>query len=284
MVDITFKIMYNNLGTLCRQISRISEEIMDFNLNLGLISFIFQKTEWVDAPMWAVIPAMALVIIAAYLLGSINSAIIISKLLYKEDIRTKGSGNAGMTNMHRNYGLGAAGLTLLGDLMKTVIAIAIAGLLFGFRYVGGVSVSDFCYIAGLCAVLGHIFPIFYGFKGGKGVLATATMALVLTPIEFAILILVFIVMVAFSRFVSLGSVSAAGLYPVALSAHFSIAFNDIAMSPIMAISVIALAVIIVWCHRANLKRIGEGTENKLSFGKKKEEPIEDDDAESGDEE
>lgn len=245
---------------------------MNFDLNLGLISFIFQKTEWVDAPMWAIIPAMAVVIIAAYLLGSINSAIIISKLLYKEDIRTKGSGNAGMTNMHRNYGLGAAGLTLLGDLMKTVIAIAIAGLIFGFRYVGGVSVSDFCYVAGLAAVLGHIFPIYYGFKGGKGVLATATMALVLTPIEFAILILVFIVMVAFSRFVSLGSVSAAALYPVAISAHFSIAFTNIGMTPIMATAVIALAVLIVWCHRSNLKRIGEGTENKLSFGKKKAEP------------
>lgn len=277
--------MYNNLGTLCRHIQNALEEIMEFNLNLGLISYIFQKTEWMDAPMWAIIPAIAIVIISAYLLGSINSAIIISKLLYKEDIRTKGSGNAGMTNMHRNYGLGAAGLTLLGDLMKTVIAIAIAGLIFGFRYVGGVSVSDFCYIAGLSAVLGHIFPVYYGFKGGKGVLATATMALVLTPIEFAVLILVFILMVAFSRFVSLGSVSAAALYPVAISAHFSIVSEGtMAMTPFMAISVIALAIIIVWCHRENLKRIGEGTENKLSFGKKK--PVEEEyiDEEDTDEE
>ena len=250
---------------------------MNFSFNYGLISYIFQVDEWVEAPMWAVIPAMIVVIVAAYLLGSINSAIIISRLLYKEDIRTKGSGNAGMTNMHRNYGLGAAGLTLAGDLGKTVLAIALAGVLFGFRYTALISVSDMCYIAGLCSVLGHVFPVFYGFKGGKGVLSTATMVLVLSPIVFAILILIFIALVAFSRYVSLGSVSAAALYPVVLHAYFS--FPEMVnpeiqtgIPPLVAVSAIALAILIVWCHRANLKRIGEGTENKLSFGKKKVEP------------
>ena len=129
-----------------------------------------------------------LVIFGSYLLGSINSSIIISKVLYRDDIRKHGSGNAGMTNMLRTYGKGAAGLTLLGDMMKTALAVLLAGILFGFNYVGGVSVGDgYCYVAGLFAVLGHIFPVYYGFKGGKGVLVTSTMALILTPIPFAFL-------------------------------------------------------------------------------------------------
>ena len=262
------------------EFSRLKENVMD--LNLGLICHLFTVEEWVEAPIYVVLPAILLVCACAYLLGSINSAIIISKLLYHEDIRTKGSGNAGMTNMHRNYGLGAAGLTLLGDLGKTVLAIAIAGFVFGFRYTPFVvSVSDMCYVAGLFAVIGHVFPVFYKFKGGKGVLATATMALVLSPISFAILILIFIGIVFFSRYVSLGSVIAAVLYPVVMHGHFAV-FQTY-MPALTALAIILLACLIVWCHRANLKRIGDRTENKLSFGKKKVEPEPASD-ESGDEE
>ena len=117
-------------------------------------------------------------LIASYLLGSINSAIIISKAFYGEDIRNHGSGNAGLTNMLRTYSKGAAGLTLLGDMLKTTIAVLITAFLLGFNYKNGISLSPYCYMAGLAAVIGHIFPIYYGFKGGKGVLATATMALI----------------------------------------------------------------------------------------------------------
>lgn len=252
------------------------------NLNLGLLSYIFEKEEWIEAPIWAVLISIVFVCVSAYLLGSVNSAIIVSKLLYKEDIRTKGSGNAGMTNMHRNYGLGAAGLTLIGDLGKTVLAIAIAGFIFGFRYTPViVSVSEMCYVAGLFAVIGHVFPIFYKFKGGKGVLATATMVLVLAPIEFSILILLFVVVVFFSRYVSLGSVLAAALLPVVLHGHFAI--FSVYMPPLTALSVILLACLIVWCHRANLERIGNKTENKLTFGKKKEEPAEEEDGRENEE-
>ena len=239
-----------------------------FDINLGLISFFIQNTEWVYAPWYVVVPCMLGVCLVAYLLGSVNSAIIVSKLIYREDIRTKGSGNAGMTNMLRNYGGKAALLTLAGDLGKTVLAIVVAGIVFGFRYTPYIiSVSDMCYLAGLCAVLGHIFPVYYGFKGGKGVLATATMALVLSPIAFLILILLFIGIVAASRYVSLGSVIVAILYPVLLHGYFGV-FETV-MPPFTAISSIAIAIIIVWCHRANLVRISNRTENKLSFGKKK---------------
>ncbi len=214
-----------------------------------------------------------LVIFGSYLLGSINSSIIISKVLYRDDIRKHGSGNAGMTNMLRTYGKGAAGLTLIGDMMKTALAILLAGILFGFNYIGGVSVGDgYCYVAGLFAVLGHIFPVYYGFKGGKGVLATSTMALILTPIPFAFLLVIFIAIVWASKYVSLGSVTVAVLYPVVLHGYFLIRFSEAQYSlpGMVAFATITLACIIVWCHRGNLQRIGNGTERKISFKKKPE--------------
>ena len=213
------------------------------------------------------------VLLAAYLLGSINSAIVISRVLFHEDIRTRGSGNAGMTNMLRTYGKRAAVLTLVGDLSKTVIALLIAALFFGFNYRGGIAIGGNlgeCYVAGLFAVLGHIFPVYYKFKGGKGVLVTSTMALVLTPIPFLILFVVFVLTVAVSKYVSLGSVIVATLYPVVLHGYFVVAF-DSTMPALAAVSSIVIAIIIVWCHRSNLVRIGDRTENKLSFGKKRDE-------------
>ena len=121
-------------------------------LQNGLISKLTFTEEW---QAYAMLIGFAIVsIIISYLLGSINSAIIISKLLYKEDIRTHGSGNAGMTNMLRTYGLRAAALTLVGDMLKTALAILFTGLLLGFHYGKGVSLGDgYCYMAGLFAVL-----------------------------------------------------------------------------------------------------------------------------------
>ena len=216
---------------------------------------------------------VVLAITVSYLLGSINSAIIVSKLLYKDDIRKYGSGNAGMTNMLRTYGKGAAGLTLLGDVLKTAIAIVFTAFLFGFRYNHGISLNEgYCYMAGLFAVLGHVFPIYYGFRGGKGVLVTAAMALILTPIPFLILITLFIVIVAISKYVSLGSVTVAILFPVVVNSYVKLMFGT---TPhlILNLCLIILAVFIVWCHRENLKRISNRTERKISIGgkKKKEE-------------
>lgn len=205
-------------------------------------------------------------IVSAYLLGSINSAIIVSRVMYKDDIRTHGSGNAGLTNVLRTYGKLAALLTLLGDMLKTAIAIFIAGFLLGFNYQFGISFNEgWCYIAALFSVIGHIFPVFYGFKGGKGVLSTATAALILTPVVFAVLLLVFIGVVALSKYVSLGSVSAAVLYPILARAYIRLFFT--ATPGLLMLSIIVLAIIIVWCHRGNLQRISDRTERKLSFKK-----------------
>jgi len=232
------------------------------NLNEGLLAHLF------PGGMQAIITfgALFLVLFASYLLGSINSAILISKAVYKVDIRTKGSGNGGMTNMLRTFGGKAALMTLAGDLSKTALSIFLAGLVFGFGYVGGISVSEYCYCAGLFAVLGHIFPVYYKFKGGKGVLVTSTMALMLTPIPFLILLLIFVCIVALSGYVSLGSVSVAALYPVLLHGAFAVMFNS-PMPGLVALCTIILACIIVWCHRENLKRISNRTESKLSFKK-----------------
>lgn len=209
-------------------------------------------------------------ITVSYLLGSVNSAIIVSRLIYKEDIRTHGSGNAGLTNMLRTYGLGAAALTLIGDMLKTAVAIFFTAFLLGISYHGGISLNDgYCYMAGLFAVLGHVFPIFYGFKGGKGVLVTATMALILTPIPFVILLLIFAAIVFVSRYVSLGSVCVAILYPITLHGYVAFVFSGQQMPGIMALSTILLAIFIVWCHRENLKRISDRTERKISIGGKK---------------
>lgn len=241
-----------------------------FNLNEGLFYTIKGVEEW---QMYLIMAAFVVLIIAvSYLLGSVNSAIIISKLLYKDDIRKYGSGNAGMTNMLRTFGKKAALLTLIGDLAKTALAVLFAAVLFGFHYVYGISMQEFCYVAGLFAVLGHVFPIYYKFKGGKGVLATATMALILAPIPFVALLLIFIAVVATSKYVSLGSVCGACLFPV-LTAGYARIFS-LPTPGIMMLSIIILAIFVVWCHRENLKRISERTERKISFGKGKKEIIE----------
>lgn len=235
-----------------------------FDLNTGLLAYLFPD----GIKAFVLFGSLLLVLLASYLLGSINSAILISKLIYKEDIRTKGSGNGGMTNMLRSFGGKAALMTLAGDLLKTAISIFLAGFVFGFGYVHGISVQGFCYCAGLFAVLGHVFPLYYGFKGGKGVLVTSAMALILTPIPFLMLFVLFVVIVAGSKYVSLGSVCVAMLYPVLLHGTFAVVFES-QMDGLIALSTIILACLIVWCHRENLKRIGEKKENKLSFKKNK---------------
>ena len=242
-----------------------------YSINEGLFTYLFDG-KLAEIDHWYYITFLAFILIsmtAAYLLGSINSAIIVSKVLYRDDIRKHGSGNAGMTNMLRTYGGKAALLTLLGDLLKTALAIVITAIFFGFNYVGLISTGDgFCYMAGLFAVIGHVFPVYYGFKGGKGVLATAVTALILAPIPFAILFALFAAIVASSRYVSLASVSAAVLLPIALRGYFAVVFPGAGTPGIMSLCAIIIAILIVWCHRENLKRISNRTENKISFGKK----------------
>ena len=195
-------------------------------------------------------------ILIPYLLGSINSAVIISRLLYHDDVRNHGSGNAGTTNMLRTYGKGAAGLTLLGDMLKTVIAVCFASFLMSSAFGG--------WIAGLFCMLGHIFPIYYRFRGGKGVLCVATAIAILSPFAFALGLITFIIIVSFTKYVSLGSIFAALMLPLYADIEnriFPIGGIDVLIAVIMAL-------IVVWCHRENIKRIQAGKESKLSFKSK----------------
>lgn len=244
--------------------------LIAYTLDSGLFTYLGENGVKSATVYYLLYFLLAVVCMAvSYLLGSLNAGIIVSKLVYRDDVRKYGSGNAGTTNMLRTFGKKAALFTLLGDIAKTALAIVFTGIFFGFHYVGGVSTGDgLCYVAGLFAVLGHIFPVYYKFQGGKGVLATATMALILSPVPFLILLLIFIIIVAVTKYVSLGSVTVGVLYPVVLNAYFKLVFK-LSLPGLCSLSVIVLAIIIVWCHRENLKRISERTERKISFKSKK---------------
>lgn len=237
-------------------------------LNSGLFNMICSEGVFAEGwPHYLLYAGLILAVMAsAYLLGSLSSAIIVSGVMFGDDVRKHGSGNAGMTNMLRTYGKGAAALTLLGDMLKTALAILICGIVFGFSYNNGVSLNGYCYLAGLCAVLGHVYPIFYGFKGGKGVLVTATMALILTPAVFFALLLTFAIILAVSGYVSLGSITVAALFPFSVCAY-SLAVAG-GLSLLTVLCTVFLGAFVIWCHRSNIKRLVSGTEKKISIGKK----------------
>ena len=207
--------------------------------------------------------AYIIVGIVAYLIGSISFSVIISKKMAGFDVREKGSGNAGATNMLRSVGKKAAILTLLGDALKGVVAILFAII------VGAIAKSAdkslLVQIAGILVVVGHTFPVFFGFKGGKGV-ATSLGVLLMTNWKIGLICLVFaLVLMAVTRMVSLGSIGAAVLFPVlVLFIHTNFTISE--GSSYFVYSVI-LAAIVIFNHRANVQRILNGRENKLSFKK-----------------
>lgn len=203
--------------------------------------------------------------IIAYLIGSINFSVIFSKKFAGFDVREKGSGNAGSTNMLRSVGKGAAALTLLCDVLKGVVAILIA---IGIgNLVQSADKGLLVQIAGIAVVIGHTFPIFFGFKGGKGV-ATSLGILLMTNWQIGLICLVFaLVLMVLTQMVSLGSCAATVLFPVLtlfIKDHYIVAEGG----SYFIYSVI-LAVIVLYNHRSNIKRMLNGTENKLSFKKQK---------------
>ena len=201
--------------------------------------------------------------IIADVIGSINFSVILSKKIAGFDVREKGSGNAGTTNMLRSVGKGAAALTLICDVLKGVIAIVIAIILGNIFQVEDKALL--VQIAGVAVVLGHTFPIFFGFKGGKGV-ATSLGILLMTNWQIGLICLVFaLVLMILTRMVSLGSCMAAVLFPI-LTLFIRENYIVSEGSSYFVYSII-LAVIVLYNHRSNIKRILNGTENKLSFKK-----------------
>lgn len=193
--------------------------------------------------------------LAPYFLGSLNFAVILSRRMYGTDIRTLGSGNAGMTNMFRTFGRRAGLLTLAGDVGKAVLSAVLGYFLYG--YIGA-------YLAGCFCVLGHIFPAYYRFKGGKGVLTAAVMILMLDPVVFAILLLIFAVVLVGTRFVSLASVMTALMFPLVLDSLYTAMYGKGAAGMRIPIAIL-IAVLIIFMHRANLKRIRSNEEPKITL-------------------
>lgn len=210
--------------------------------------------------------SIIIVAIISYLIGSIMFSVIFTKKIAGFDVRTRGSGNAGSTNVLRTAGKKVAIITLICDILKGVVAVLI-GYIVGKLTKASVETSQMLILtAGVMVVLGHTFPIFFKFKGGKGV-ATSLGVLLMINWKIGLICLVFALLImAVSRMVSLGSISAAILFPVLcifINENYLIKANHFGY----ILFGIILCLLVVFNHRSNLKRIFNGKENKLSFKK-----------------
>ena len=205
-----------------------------------------------------------IIAIIAYAIGSVNFSVLISRKMAGFDIRDKGSKNAGTTNVLRNVGKKAAALTLLCDILKGVIAIIIS--LIKTKFVSDINKAILLELAAFFVVVGHTFPIFFEFRGGKGV-ATSLGVLLVINWKIGLICLVFaIFQMILCRMVSLGSISAAVLFPV-----LTVFIHDCYLTGwniSYVVFGIAMAVFVIFNHRANVKRLMNGTENRISFKKK----------------
>lgn len=203
--------------------------------------------------------------VAAYLLGSINFAILITRGIAKEDIRDHGSGNAGMTNVLRTLGKGPAAFTFLGDFVKGIFAILVVRALIHFV----AKQPDFFvaeYLCAFCGLLGHCFPVFHKFKGGKGIAVSAGALITLSPAGFGICLAAFAVALLLTKMVSVGSIAAAITFPVILFVIRSV--QGASSPPLHAAMAAVIAAMIIFMHRSNIKRLVRGEENKIGQKKK----------------
>jgi acyl phosphate:glycerol-3-phosphate acyltransferase len=189
---------------------------------------------------------MAILLVAAYLLGSVPTGLLLGKA-YGIDVRKEGSGNIGATNLYRTVGSKVGVITLIGDCLKgllPVLAVKFSSL--PFEYAAWVGLAAFC---------GHVFPVFLKFRGGKGVATALGVFLALSPLAVAIALGVFIALMLIWRYVSLGSISAAAVMPIAVWA--------LGEGRVMGVVTIIVAVIVIIRHTENIKRLAAGTENRF---------------------
>lgn len=219
--------------------------------------------------------------ILSYFLGSCNFSIIMVRLLKGKDIRDYGSHNAGLTNTLRCFGKGCALCTLIGDLGKGIVAVFLSRFLCLWLHAGldlpmaadtMQDVRYIGYIAGIFAILGHVFPLYYHFKGGKGVLVGVSVFLGIDWRQFLCLLAVFVVVLALTKYVSLGSMIAAGFCPV-LTFLFQLPQRDILPWWYIFLNTALSACMGLWIifmHRSNIQRLRSGVENRFSFHTKSE--------------
>jgi glycerol-3-phosphate acyltransferase PlsY len=198
--------------------------------------------------------------VAAYLLGSIPFGLLLAKLLGGLDVRKAGSGNIGATNVARAAGPLAGILTLVLDAAKGAFAVVLAARLSGDS-------STWMMIAAMASLIGHCYPIWLNFHGGKGVATAAGFFLVLSPLAFGIAITIFILVAVLTRYVSLGSISAAAAMPLLIYLLWA---PRHAPPPTVTFGALAVSLLIIYKHDANIQRLVHGEEPKFSFSKKKD--------------
>ena len=205
--------------------------------------------------LWPVLGMLLLVTAACYLLGCFNGAVIVSKYILRDDVRNHGSGNAGLTNFYRTFGGPLTAVVILTDVLKAVIAVLLGSWLLGF-----IDPLFGKYWAGLFCLLGHMFPCMFHFKGGKGILSGGTIAIM---IDWRIALVVwggFLLLTILPRYVSLGSLWAGASFPFVTWYCYP--------DPVIVVLGFACGGLVVWQHRANIKRLLSGTENKFSLHRK----------------
>lgn len=209
-----------------------------------------------------VLPALLTAVIA-YFCGCFNGAVIVSKYILRDDVRTHGSGNAGLTNFYRTFGGPLTLVVILTDVLKAIVAILIGTMLFRNMIVDDAIVVTIAkYWAGLFCLLGHMFPCMFHFKGGKGILSGGAIAIM---IDWRIALVVwggFLILAILTRYVSLGSCWAGASFPFATW----FVYHNVLITVLGAV----IGCLILYMHRGNIKRLLTGTENKFSLHKKKQ--------------
>ena len=213
--------------------------------------------------------SLSFVIIVAYLVGSIPTSIIVSKIRRGIDIREHGSGNAGGANVIRVMGLKVGLLVIAFDIVKGYAAtMFVPKLMYGpIPFTNRTPFDDFTVVQVICgcaAILGHIWTVFGGFRGGKGIATAGGMLLGLAPIEVLVSFVIFSVVFVASRYVSLGSLSAAIAFPLTMFFRENIFHDEVEGYGTLIFFSIGISLLLIYTHRANIKRLIEGTENRLT--------------------
>ncbi len=211
---------------------------------------------------------LSLIIILSYMVGSIPTGLLVARFAKGIDIRKVGSGNIGSTNAMRVLGWKWGLVVQIGDLAKGLIAVmVIAHLHYGdFPFNNRTPFEEFTIvqiIAGVSAVLGHIFSVFLNFKGGKGINTAAGMLVGIAPIDISIAVGVFVLVLLSTGYVSLGSISAATAFPTTMFVRFNVFHVDIPSYHTLIIFSIAIALLLIFAHRSNIRRLISGTENRF---------------------
>lgn len=213
---------------------------------------------------------LGIVIVLSYIAGSIPTSVLLSRLMHGFDIRTKGSGNAGGTNVFRVLGWKSGLFVTLFDIGKGVLATVVIARLFwdpSLPFYNRTPFDDFTIVQMICgaaAIIGHIWTIFAGFRGGKGIATGAGMLIGIAPTEFAISVAVFLVVFFAWKYVSLGSISAAVAFPATLFVRYNIFGDEISSYKTLIIFSLAVAILLIYSHRQNIKRLIHGTENRIT--------------------